>query len=139
MNALERKAKHQEGLVFFQQGNFSEAIEIFSDAHMTYGAHVALLADIAISYLQLGDEVAAQNIRHLLEEEYFQASPLLSEDSHVETLIFLSKMRELNKEVASALKALESALEFTEGNFSLKTRVLTELIDLKTRLEESYK
>src|SRR5438105_1372426 len=103
MSALERQNKHREGLKYFYSGQFTEAIEIFSEAKTIYGSHVGLLSDLSAAYYVKGDMQAAQRIRRELEDEYLAAEPLLSEESKVQTLIYLSKMREEDGEIAGAL------------------------------------
>jgi tetratricopeptide (TPR) repeat protein len=145
MSALERQNKHREGLKYFYSGQFTEAIEIFSEAKTIYGSHVGLLSDLSAAYYVKGDMQAAQRIRRELEDEYLAAEPLLSEESKVQTLIYLSKMREEDGEIAGALKALETALEFCGDDKQLRIRVATQLVrmtamfEMRTELAQYYR
>jgi len=128
MSALLRQEQHIKGKSFIQSGDYLTALEILQNAKSQFGPHLGLLCDILCCHYCVGNVYELKNYINYILKELDIASLIISPDTQIRTLIFVSKMLEEVGSLEFALKNYKKAnslVDLLAGESQLRGRILT--------------
>lgn len=104
-----RHLEHLQGKIFYFNSNYAQALTIYKNSIIKYGPHIGLLCDQVFCLIMLGRYSEIENTIHELKKQYYLCSEIISIDSRIRTLLFLSKVFFEWCYFAESIKFLEEA------------------------------
>lgn len=144
MNSKLRQTEHENGLIWFRQGHYIQALSIFKSAVSNYGPHIGLLSDISACYSLIDDIEGLNESTEFLQSEFKLAQCKLSPANIARTHLFLSKLYEDQAKVSLSLQELDLASKINNLPAELKIKIrcnqlrLLSFLQMNENLEYYY-